>query len=108
MLIETILKETVSLQGFKIISTTKKAEIIRVHLEPDKRHHRLCGRCLKPGRFRDIRQQRTFKHVPLWNIAVELIYSPRRVNCQECGGVYVEHMPWVAGKRRMTTAYACF
>ena len=108
MLIETILKETVSLQGFKIISTTKKAEIIRVHLEPDKRHHRLCGRCLKPGRFRDIRQQRTFKHVPLWNIAVELIYSPRRVNCQECGGVYVEHMPWTAGKRRMTTAYACF
>jgi len=37
MLIETILKETVSLQGFKIISTTKKSEIIRVHLEPDKR-----------------------------------------------------------------------
>ncbi len=73
MLIKTILKETVSLQGFKIISTTKTDKIIRVHLAPDKRHHHLCGRCLKPGRFHDIRPQRTFKHVPLWNIAVELL-----------------------------------
>ena len=94
MLIKTILKETVSLQGFKIISTTKTQETIRVHLAPDKRHHPLCGRCRKPGRFRDIRPQRTFKHFPLWNIAVELIYSPRRVSCQECGGVYAEHMPF--------------
>jgi transposase len=62
----------------------------------------------KTGRFRDIRPQRVFKHVPLWNLTVELIYSPRRVTCHDCGGIYVEHMPWAAGKRRMTTAYACF
>ena len=108
MLIKTILKETISLQGFKIELIVKNEGTFLVHLMPDHRFNPLCGRCLKPGRFRDVRLQRHFKHVPLWNIPVELAYYPRRVSCQACVGVYVEHMPWVAGKRRMTTAYACF
>ena len=108
MLIKTILKETVPLQGFKIDSITKTERYIQVQLMPDQRYKPLCGRCQKPGRFRDIRSQRHFKHVPLWNIAVELSYCPRRVSCHGCSGVYVEHLPWAAGKRRMTTAYACF
>ena len=108
MLIKTILKETVPLQGFKIETITKSEDTIQVHIMPDRRYRPLCGRCQKPGRFRDIRSQRHFKHVPLWNIAVELSYCPRRVSCHGCSGVYVEHLPWSAGKRRMTIAYACF
>jgi transposase len=108
MLIKTILKETLSLQGFKIDYITKINATIQVQLMPDQRYKPLCGHCRKPGRFRDIRTQRHFKHVPLWNIAVEVVYRPRRVRCRECDGVYVEYLPWAAGKRRMTTAYACF
>jgi len=108
MLINTILKETLSLQGFRIISTSKINDAIQLRLAPDLRYHPLCGHCRQKGRFRDIRPQRVFKHVPLWNLTVELIYSPRRVICHDCDGIYVEHMPWTAGKRRMTTAYACF
>jgi transposase len=108
MLIKTILKETIPLQGFKIDSITRTERFIQVQLMPDQRYKPLCGRCQNPGRFRDVRSQRHFKHVPLWNIAVELVYRPRRVICHTCGGVYVEHIPWGAGKRRMTTAYACF
>ena len=108
MLLKTIIKETVSLQGFKIESIVKIKGALLVELMPDLRYNPLCGRCQKPGRFRDIRPQRHFKHVPLWNIPVELAYCPRRVSCQVCVGIYVEHMPWAAGKRRMTAAYACF
>ena len=37
-----------------------------------------------------------------------LSYSPRRVYCKHCKGIYVEAMPWAAGKRRLTTAFACY
>jgi transposase len=47
---------------------------------------------------------RRFRHVPLWGIAVELRYAPRRVSCARCEGVHVEAMPWVSGKQRMTRA----
>ena len=100
MLINTILKETLSLQGFRIISTSKIQDGIQIRLAPDLRYRPLCGRCKKQGQFRDIRPQRMFKHVPLWNLSVELIYSPRRVSCHDCSGVYVEYMPWSAEKRR--------
>ncbi len=36
-----------------------------------------------------------------------LVYSPRRVDCPECG-IRVEYMPWVEGKRRLTEAYAWY
>jgi transposase len=89
MLINTILKETISLQGFKIISSSKLNDVIQIHLAPDRRYRPRCGRCKHHGRFRDIRPQRVFKHVPLWNITVELIYSPQRVTCHNCDGIYV-------------------
>ena len=33
---------------------------------------------------------------------------PRRVVCKHCGGIYVEQIPWAAGKRRFTDAFACY
>ena len=40
----------------------------------------------------------------LRGIPVYLTYAPRRVVCERCGGVHVEAMPWVSGKRRFTRA----
>ena len=42
--------------------------------------------------------------MPLWGIAVELRYAPRRVRCPRCDGVHVESMPWVSGTQQMTRA----
>ncbi len=36
-----------------------------------------------------------------------LHYSPRRVFCRHCKGIYVERIPWSAGKRRLTVAFVC-
>jgi transposase len=45
--------------------------------------------------------------VPLWGLATEYVYTPRRVTCRG-HGVVVEHLPWNAGKQRITTAAMVF
>jgi transposase len=47
--------------------------------------------------------------VPLWGIAVTLIYAMRRIDCRRCGPT-VEWVPWSepASKRPITLAYECF
>ena len=45
----------------------------------------------------DSLQPRLFQFVPLWNIAILLRYTPRRVRCEE-HGVRVEHIHWATGK----------
>ena len=50
---------------------------------------------------------RRFDFVPLWGLAVVLIYTMRRVNCPTCG-VKVERVPWAEGKSPLTTEYKWF
>ena len=46
---------------------------------------------------------RSFEFVPLWGLAVFLVYAMRRVDCRRCG-VTVEAVPWAAGKMQTTHA----
>ena len=108
MPIKSLIKETISLQGFRIDSVDRFSFGIGIKIVPDYRFNPCCGRCGKPGRYRDSRNERQFKHVPIWGIPVMLSYSPRRVCCNHCKGIYVEAIPWSAGKRRLTTAFACY
>ncbi len=50
---------------------------------------------------------RRFDFIPLWLIAVVLVYAMRRVNCSTCG-VKVERVPWATGKNRLTLDYQWF
>jgi transposase len=63
-----------------------------------------CGR-KRPGY--DTLPARRFEFVPLWGIAIFLVYAMRRVNCESCG-VRVEQVPWGSGKRQLTDTYAWF
>ena len=63
-----------------------------------------CGR-KRPGY--DRLEARRFEYVPLWAIAVFLVYALRRVNCPECG-VVVERVPWASGKNQQTHSYRLF
>jgi len=103
MLVETLIKSTVELQGFRVAKVEGGIGGLEARIVPDRRFSPRCGVCGKPARYRDIRPERRFKHVPLWGIPVNLIYAPRRVLCKSCG-VRVEAMPWVSGKRRSTKA----
>lgn len=102
MLVESLIKETVELQGFRVMTVEKMADGLEAKLVPDQRFSPCCGVCGSPGRYRDERPVRRFRHVPLWGIDVHLAYAPRRVYCRRCGGIHVESLPWVAGKRRFT------
>ena len=104
MLIESLVKATVELQGFRVMAVTGDTAGLVATIGPDRRYAPRCGRCLDPAPYRDTRPTRRFRHVPMWGIAVELQYAPRRVRCARCEGVHVEAMPWVSGKQRMTRA----
>jgi transposase len=104
MLVESLIKETVELQGFRVKVVQKSADGLEARLQVDKRYSPRCGVCGEPARYRDTRTNRRFRHVPLWGINVHLVYAPRRVTCRHCGGVHVEKMPWVSGKRQFTHA----
>ena len=108
MLVEQIIKETVDLQGFRVHTVTKRGKGLIAEIRPDARYSIRCGTCNAPAKYRDKRNVRIFRHVPLWNIPVWLHYRPRRVYCSSCKGLRVEKLPWVAGKHRFTTAFADF
>ena len=104
MLIESLVKATVELQGFRVMHVAGNADGLVATLGPDRRYALRCGRCHEPAPYRDTRRIRHFRHVPIWGVAVALRYAPRRVSCSRCAGVRVESMPWVSGKQRMTRA----
>jgi len=108
MPIKSLIKETIPLQGFRVDSIDRYSFGINVKIKPDRRYSLCCGKCGCAAKYRDTRPERLFKHIPLWGIPVMLRYSPRRVVCRYCNGVYVEHLPWAAGKRRLTAALACY
>ena len=68
-----------------------------------------CSGCGRRGPTYDTQAARRFDFVPLWGIAVALVYAPRRIECPTCG-VKVERMPWCApgGKSPMTLALTVF
>ena len=85
MLVETIIKSTVELQGFRVVAVRKSATGLEAELAPDHRYRPRCHECGDVAPYRDSRSPRRFRHVPLWGIAVHLVYTPRRVDCPRCG-----------------------
>lgn len=81
---------------------------IEVIVKPRSNSKPVCDGCGKPGGTYDTQPQREFSFVPLWNIAVFLLYAPRRVNCRHCKRVVIERMPWAEGKCRLTNTYKLF
>jgi len=66
-----------------------------------------CSGCRQKGPGYDHLPERRFEFVPLWGIAVFLVYALRRVDCRKCG-VTVEEVPWCRGKRTRTRTYEWF
>jgi transposase len=104
MLVESLVKETVELQGFRVAEVIGGTTGLASMIAADRRVSHRCGRCLEAAPYRDTRPVRRFRHVPTWGIAVKPRHAPRRVSCPRCGGVHVEAMPRVSRKQRSTRA----
>ena len=104
MLVETLIKNTLEMQGFRVVNVTFIKNNLEAELAPDRRYAPRCGVCGRRASYRDTRPTRRFRHVPLWGITVHLLCAPRRVNCKHCGGIHVEALPWSSGKQQFTHA----
>jgi transposase len=111
MQLKTILNRVHRQRGFVYGEPCFCNEGRKAHLDVDVRPHgRSRARCSGCGNKRvgyDTLAPRRFEFVPLWGIAVFLVYAMRRVDCPQCG-IVVEMVPWADGKTRITHAYAWF
>jgi transposase len=84
----------------------EKGQIV-VPVEHRKNGRPVCSGCGKKRPGYDHLPARTWQFIPLWQMTVLLVYSPRRVHCPSCG-VKVEQMPWGDGKHATTVEYRWF
>jgi transposase len=80
---------------------------LEVSIQPRAGSRPICSGCGERCPGYDRLPQRRFEFVPLWQIAVVLVYAMRRVACPRCG-VTVEQVPWCDGKHSLTNQYRWF
>lgn len=116
MQLKTLLNAVHPVKGFvygkaRRVEDASAANGFRIEVELDHRKgsRGVCSGCGKAGPGYDRLPRRRFDFVPLWGIAVTLLYGLRRIDCQRCG-VKVERVPWCdpAVKSPMTTAFKVF
>jgi transposase len=78
-----------------------------IPVEPRKGSQPRCSICGLKGATYDRLPERRFQFVPLWGMAVFLLYAMRRVECP-VHGVKVEAVPWAVGKKRLTRSFCLF
>jgi transposase len=116
MLLKTLLNRVHPVKGFiyakdELVEDGKAPNGVRIEatLRARKGSRGICSGCGAPGPTYDHLPERRFGFVPLWGMAVVLVYALRRIDCSRCG-VKVEQVPWCApgSKSPMTTALMVF
>ncbi len=111
MQLKTILNHVQRHPGFVYsrvrLCKQRSGPLLEVTVQPRKRSRPVCSGCFRRRPAYDKLEERRFEFVPLWGMAVFLLYTPRRCDCMSCG-VKVELMPWAAGKSPLTMSYAWF
>ena len=117
MQVKTLLNRVHPVKGFvyekvTLIDDCSRPNGVRldVELRPRRNGRGISSCCYKRGPTYDTQPLRHFDFIPLWGIAVVLVYGQRRVHCPHCDRVSVEWTPWShpGSKRPTTIAYACF
>ena len=110
MLFKTILNRVHPIKGF-LYTKVKFNEYLELSIEASIRSRKnsrgYCSQCGRKSPGYDRLPERRYQFIPIWNIPVFLVYSPRRVSCIE-HGVIVEKLPWATGKEQTTTAMQIF
>lgn len=116
MQLKTLLNRVHPVKGFvyervRLVDDPRRSVGCRIDvaLRPRRGSRGYCSSCGRRGPTYDHLDERRFDFVPLWGIAVVLIYAMRRVDCRRCG-VTVEWAPWLGrgSKERSTLALQWF
>jgi transposase len=111
MQVKTVLNRIEKYQSFvygkiHLIENDRQLEL-EVEVQPRLNSRPVCSGCGQKVSGYDTLPTRRFEFVPFWGILVYFVYAMRRVDCPRCG-IKVEQVPWVQGKRSLTTTYAWF
>lgn len=98
MQVASVLRGTLGLNHHRVTSVTRDDDGIVVTLDVVGRRLLACSVCGTRGRLRDRLAGRRWRHLPVWEVPVELRYRPARVACGVCGTPKVEAIPWSIGK----------
>jgi len=116
MLIKTVLNRVHPVKGFvyekvNMVPDAARPNEVRldVRVRPRRGSRGTCSGCGRRGPGYDTLGDRRFDFVPLWGVAVVLVYAMRRVDCGRCG-VKVEWVPWAdpGGKHPSARALQVF
>lgn len=115
MQLKTLLNRVHPVKGFvyqKVAQVTDESQPngsrLDVAVRPRRGSRGVCSGCQRKGPTYDTLSPRRFAFIPIWGIAVFLVYAMRRIDCPRCG-VKVESVPWsTGGKSPMTIAYSVF
>jgi transposase len=107
MRLKTVLNRVHPVKGFVYEKARFQGDEIEITVRPHRRSRPVCAGCGRRGPGYDTLPVRRFEFVPLWGLAVFLLYARRRVDCPRCS-VTAELLPWADGKHHLTTAYAVF
>ena len=102
MLLKTLLNRVHPVKGFvygkaKLVADPGQPNGARIEVPLRARRGSpgACSECGQRGPTYDTGAPRRFDFVPLWGIAVVLVYALRRIACPRCG-VKVERVPWLS------------
>jgi hypothetical protein len=88
MPIESILRYVHKHPGFvyeRVVWGGRMGDVLHVQVRPRAGSQAICSRCDTKGAGYDRLPERSFTFIPLWGIAVLLIYAMRRVDCPTGG-----------------------
>lgn len=98
MTVASLVRKTLGLKNHSVKKVIEKDGRVVVSLDRIKRRLLPCSVCGSFERVKDRLPERSWRHVPLWGIEVELRYRPCRVRCSCCEAIKVEKIPWTLGK----------
>jgi transposase len=101
MEVKSIVNSTMKFKSFVVEKVSRRGDSIIIKMVGRRNSRPICGVCSKSGSVYDTLRSRKWRHVRLWGIETFLVYSPRRVNCPDCG-VRVEKIPWSLGKSSLS------
>jgi len=100
--VATLVRRTLALDRHRVEAVCWQRGRIVVTLDTIDRRLLPCSTCGATGRVRGRLPERGWRHLPVWNIPVELRYRPARVACPVCATPKVELIPWTIGKSTLS------
>ena len=81
-------------------------QIYNLSVRPDARYLHRCPKCMETRGVYDHQSGEVSWRAPSMNgTIIKLSYSPARIYCPSCGGIFREYIPWADGKSRFTADF---